>query len=108
MWHKFRAIKKASCTIWRPAQKAFERLQMDNKSNSHPKSSSFIFSTFTRKIDTTPREVSETWPQFIKRLSEPAIRANKDGPLWSPATFKPACRKKENVKTVSLLMLDID
>jgi hypothetical protein len=81
---------------------------MNSKSNSHPKSSSFIYSTFTGKIDTTPREVSETWPQIIKRLSEPVIRANKDGPLWSPATFKPARRKKENVKAVSLLVLDID
>jgi hypothetical protein len=81
---------------------------MNSKSNSHPKSSSFIYSTFTGKIDTTPREVSEPWPQFIKRLSKPAIRANKDGPLWSPATFKPARRKKENVRAVSLLVLDID
>jgi hypothetical protein len=54
--------KKASCTIWTPAQKAFERLQMNTKSNSHQKSSSFIYSTFTGKIGTTPREVSETWP----------------------------------------------
>ena len=81
---------------------------MNSKSNSHSKSSSFIYSTFTGKIDTTPREVSEPWPQIIKRLSKPAIRANKDGPLWSPATFKPARRKKENVKAVSLLVLDID
>ena len=81
---------------------------MNSKSNSHPKSSSFIYSTFTGKIDTTPREVFEPWPQIIKRLSKPAIRANKDGPLWSPATFKPARRKKENVKAVSLLVLDID
>lgn len=81
---------------------------MNRKSNSHPKSSSFIYSTFTGKIDTTPREVSEPWTQIIKRLSKPAIRANKDGPLWSPATFKPARRKKENVKAVSLLVLDID
>jgi hypothetical protein len=108
MWRKFRAIKKASCTIWRPAQKAFERLQMNSKSNSHPKSSSFIYSTFIGKIDATPREVSETWSQIIKRLSTPAIRANKDGPRWSPATFKTARRKKENVKAVSLLVLDID
>ena len=81
---------------------------MDSKSSTHPKSSSFTYSTFTGKIDTTPREISETWPQIIKRLSTPAIRANKDGPLWSPATFKPARRKKENVKAVSLLVLDID
>src|SRR5262245_442116 len=81
---------------------------MNSKSNSHPKSSNFIYSTFTGKIDTTPCEVSETWPQIIKRLSKPAIRANKDGPLWSPATFKPARRNKENVKAVSLLVLDID
>jgi hypothetical protein len=81
---------------------------MNNKSNSYPKSSSFIYSTFTGKIDTTPREISETWPQIIKRLSKPAIRANKDGPLWSPATFKPARRKKENVKAISLLVLDVD
>ncbi|MBO0726213.1 MAG: hypothetical protein J2P52_11480, partial [Blastocatellia bacterium] len=81
---------------------------MNSKSNSHTKSSSFIYSTFTGKIDTTPCEISETWPQIIQRLSKPAIRANKDGPLWSPATFKPARRKKENVKEVSLLVLDID
>jgi len=81
---------------------------MDSKSSTHPKSSSFTYSTFTGKIDTTPREVSETWPQINKRLSKPAIRANKDGPLWSPATFMPARRKKENVKAVSLLVLDID
>jgi hypothetical protein len=81
---------------------------MNSKSSTHPKSSRFTYSTFTGKIDTTPREISETWPQIIKRLSEPVIRANKDGPLWSPATFKLARPKKENVKADSLLVLVID
>jgi hypothetical protein len=81
---------------------------MNSKSSTHPKSSSITYSTFTGKIDTVPREISETWPQIIKRLSEPVIRTNKDGPLWSPATFKLARRKKENVEAVSLLVLDID
>jgi hypothetical protein len=67
-----------------------------------------VVASITGKINTTPREVSEPWPQIIKRLSKTAIRANKDGPLWSPATFKPVRRKKENVKALSLLVLDID
>jgi hypothetical protein len=81
---------------------------MNNSSNTHPKSIDFTLSTFTSKTDTIPREVRETWPQIIKRFSKTAIRTNKDGPLWSPAIFTPAHRKKENVKTVSLLVLDVD
>jgi hypothetical protein len=69
---------------------------------------SFTISLFKNKTDATPREVSETSTQFIKRLSTPAIRASKDGPLWSPAIFKPARRKKENVIELSMLVLDID
>src|SRR5688572_13832493 len=68
----------------------------------------FTYSTFTGKTDTLPREVSETWPQFIKRISKAATRSTKDGPLWSPAIFKPAHRKKENAVELSFLVLDVD
>lgn len=68
----------------------------------------FPLSLFKNKTDAIPREVREPWPQIIKRLSKAAIRATKDGPLWTPATFESARRKKENVKAVSLLVLDVD
>jgi energy-coupling factor transporter ATP-binding protein EcfA2 len=69
---------------------------------------SFTYSTFTGKTDNIPREITETGPQLIKRFTKPAIRANKDGPLWSPAIFKKKRRLKENVIELSMLVLDID
>jgi uncharacterized protein (DUF927 family) len=68
----------------------------------------FTISLFPNKTSTRPREIAEAWPQLVERFSRPTVRADKGGPLWSPATFKAACRKKENVEALGLLVLDVD
>lgn len=68
----------------------------------------FLFSTFNKKTDNTPKDVGETLKQLSKRLSKPVIRAGKDGAAFCGATFEPARRLKKNVKEVSLLILDYD
>src|SRR5574341_167047 len=68
----------------------------------------FTTSHFDSVRSVTPREIAETWPQLIRRFSTPTIRASKSGPLWSAATFDPPHRKKQHVKTVWLLVCDVD
>lgn len=68
----------------------------------------FTISLFDNKKDARPRESHESWPQLFKRLSTPKIRTDKDGPLFSPAKFSPKHRTKQNVKELSLLVLDYD
>lgn len=69
---------------------------------------SFTISLFRSKKDASAKLSRETWPQLVKRFSAVKVRAEKDGPLFSPATFAPAHRAKENVKDLSLLVLDYD
>lgn len=68
----------------------------------------FIISTFRNRQDANPKESQETWEQLTQRFSGCKIRAGKDGPLFSPSKFSPARRAKENVKELSLLVLDYD
>ncbi len=65
-------------------------------------------SLFDNKHDALPRPATWTWGEFCARLEKPMIRANKDGALFSPATFEPAHRKKENVTEIAALTLDYD
>lgn len=69
---------------------------------------SFTISTFRNRQDANPKESHETWERLTHRFSTVAIRAGKDGALFSPAKFSPARRAKENVTELSLLVLDYD
>lgn len=68
----------------------------------------FTVSLFDHIRDTLPREASRTWAQMCARFERPAVRAGKDGPLFAPALFCPAYRLLENVRTLSMLVLDYD
>ncbi|MGI8670396.1 MAG: DUF3987 domain-containing protein [Aridibacter sp.] len=68
----------------------------------------FAISLFKSKFDNKPRRVQRTWTELTKRFQKPAVRKEKDGALFSPAIFEPVFRRKENVQSVSLLVLDID
>lgn len=69
---------------------------------------SFTLSLFDSKTDTQPKEVQRTWAQMCERFARPAVREAKDGPLFSPAIFRPAYRLQENAIELSLLVLDYD
>jgi hypothetical protein len=68
----------------------------------------FRLSLFQHKRDTKPQVVERTWQQFCANFQKPEIRAEKDGLLFSPAFFEPAYLKKQNVRELSMLVLDID
>lgn len=68
----------------------------------------FQLSFFKHKRDTTPQTAERTWQQLCASFQKPQVRFEKDGLLFSPAVFNPAYRKKENVREVSMLVLDID
>jgi len=68
----------------------------------------FTLSLFNNKTDTRPKEVQRTWAQMCERFENPVVREEKDGSLFSPAVFRPAYRLQENVKELSLLVLDYD
>ncbi len=68
----------------------------------------FYLSLFQHKRDTAPQIVERSWLEICERFKTPQIRFEKDGALFSPAKFEPAYRRKENVREVSMLVLDID
>src|SRR5688572_7059952 len=65
-------------------------------------------SLFASKSATVPEVTDLSWTDLCRHLSTPAVREEKDGPLFSPALFYPAYRLKKNVRSVSLLVLDCD
>lgn len=67
----------------------------------------FYISEFSNKMDNQPKKVKITWDKFTEKLQKPVIRPNKDGKLFSPATFN-GTRSKEHVQDISLLVLDSD
>jgi hypothetical protein len=80
----------------------------DFNSISHNEKADFQISLFQNKKDNKPQLVSRSWQQLCDKFQKPQIRESKDGLLFSPALFEPALRRKENVKEISLLVLDID
>jgi hypothetical protein len=68
----------------------------------------FKLSVFKNKSDNKPKPKPRTWQEFCDRLANPEVRADKDGALFSPATFDPATRAKANVVELSMLCLDCD
>jgi len=68
----------------------------------------FKLSFFQKVADNKPKPITRTWQEFCDRLANPEIRADKDGPLFSPATFEPKTRAKANVTELSMLALDCD
>ncbi len=70
--------------------------------------SNLTFSLFSHKRDTMPQVREASWNKLCDSFKRPYVRVNKDGWLFSPAKFDPAQRKKENVRELSMLGLDID
>lgn len=68
---------------------------------------SLYISEFNNKLDNQPKQIQITLDQFIKRLTQPVIRPEKDGKAFAPATFN-GTRAKENAQNISLLVLDYD
>jgi len=68
----------------------------------------FNISLFGNKREVTPQLVTRSWADICARISKPQVRAEKDGLLFSPATFDPLQRLNRNVRELSLLVLDCD
>lgn len=68
----------------------------------------FKLSFFRNKRDNQPQSIKRSWADLCERFEKPEIRSKKDGALFSPAVFEPEMRRKENVRELSLLVLDID
>lgn len=68
----------------------------------------FALSLFDCIKDNVAKPQLRTWDELLDRIAKPVIRAEKDGPLFSPATFDPPKRGKKNVTEVSMLVLDYD
>ncbi len=55
-----------------------------------------------------PQVREASWHKLCESFKRPSVRVNKDGWLLSPAKFDPPQRKKENVRELSMLGLDVD
>src|SRR5258706_8012493 len=62
---------------------------------------------FNCKSDNEPKPQIVTWPEFVESCKTAVIRTQKDGRLFSPAVFM-GLRAKDNVESVSMLVLDYD
>src|SRR5688572_3221907 len=65
-------------------------------------------SIFNNKQDNQAQPAERTWEQICEKVKDPIVRVEKDGYLFSPATFKNNSRKKEFVIELSQLVLDYD
>ncbi len=65
--------------------------------------------TFDNLHDVCPRAESMPWPELVTRLSIHDERDQKDGPLFSAATYRPgATRSNAGVESLSCYVADID
>ena len=68
-----------------------------------------VISTFVNKYDTIPHQETLTWGALRERLSVHQRRSVKDGPLFSPVSYKEgATRGKKGVDRIFLAVADID
>jgi hypothetical protein len=68
-------------------------------------------SFFNEKTDARPKVRRLPWPELARRLTAHAEREEKDGALWSPASYdvgKDTRRKSEQVRAVSCAVFDYD
>ena len=70
-------------------------------------SGSLLISRFRHKEDARPRPIEVTFEQLARKLKRPEVRTEKDGPGWSPASFK-GSRANDHVENLSCLVLDYD
>jgi hypothetical protein len=65
--------------------------------------------TFRHEQDNKPSALILRWSELVARLTRHDMRAVKDGPAWSPVTYRNgAKRAKANVDQVHALVLDVD
>ena len=64
-------------------------------------------SFFKNRQDNQPQLSDIDWQRFCHRVQNPQVRAEKDGTLFAPVTFR-GLRAKQNVTEVSMLVLDFD
>ena len=53
-----------------------------------PLPATITYVTFPSRTATAPSEHAETWDTLADRLTRHARRPGKDGPGWSPATYR--------------------
>ncbi|MDO8670545.1 MAG: AAA family ATPase [Dehalococcoidia bacterium] len=69
----------------------------------------FQCSTFLNKLDNKPRYWGGAWATMAERLMTHKERAEKDGPLWSPALYKgTATRGNSGVEALTAAVGDLD
>lgn len=80
-----------------------------SSSNLSPEERLVSFSTFFRRTDNRPQPRTLHWGELAKRLATHQEHPRKDGPMFSPATFKPGTtRANKNVESISMLVADLD
>ena len=64
---------------------------------------------FDNAHDTLPIQKAYPWSRVIEMLETHSERDAKDGPLFSPTLYRKNSRRaKQNVQTVTLLVMDFD
>jgi hypothetical protein len=89
------------------------RADAGTRSMATPHEPAFVgfvsFSGFLRRTDTRPQPTKLRWSEFAERLSAHQELLRKDGPMFSPATFKRGTtRANANVESISMLVADLD
>lgn len=80
-----------------------------DKSMQRLENQSFQISEYYNCKDNDPKAKAHTWESFCAAFAKHAVRPQKDGPAWSPASFgKGKTRSVENVNCVSMAVIDVD
>lgn len=68
------------------------------------------WSQIENRTDTHPTPQSGSWDDLVTLLTRPRVSATKEGPGWLPVVFKEGAqgRTNEDVKQITLLVLDVD
>lgn len=77
-------------------------------SDSEKNSAVFQISFFQNKSDAVAKPRALTWPDVCAAIERPLIRREKDGRLWTFATFANNKRANANVIELAALQLDYD
>jgi replicative DNA helicase len=100
--------KPTATSIAEGLEKQIENFRAQPSTPANTGAMTFRISLFDNKRDVTPKPAQRTWSEICDHVQRPIVRRNKDGALFSPASFDPARRLKENVTELSLLILDYD
>lgn len=85
------------------------KMREQNTTQTDQTGKTFRVSLFDHKADNQPKPAIWIWDDLCREIRSPEVRAEKDGPLFSGASYPEGkTRANDNVEEISILGLDYD